>query len=424
MSSTSSPEPEALVEDRATRRKRRQRKSRSTLLLVAGTALVVLLGGFAAFRAASPVGAATTTSSLGRHLTVNGSPPSASWPAEGQAAYAIPTFGVSAHSSTQASAPMGSIAKLMTALVVLRDYPLAPGSDGPSITVSPLDVVAATAELSTDQSNVAITAGETLTERQLLQGLLVHSGNDYAFLLAELDAGSVPQFLVKMNARAAEMRLSSTTYDDASGFSPKTVSTPSNQLIVGEEAMSSPFIASTVGLTAVTLPVAGAMGTYTPFAGTNDVVGVKSGLTTEAGGCDLLALKATVAGRDILVSSAVFGQMTGNRLLKAGLVALQLAREAAAAIVSVPISDPGHPVGTIGWSSSSSPLIAGATAAIPGWPGQRVVTDVTTAHSVVGSLPAGARAGTLIARSGRLVATWPLLTTRPINPPGLLDRVV
>ena len=37
----------------------------------------------------------------------------------------------------------------------------------------------------------------------------------------------------------------------------------------------------------VTLPVAGTISTYTPFLGLDGVIGVKSGFTTQAGGCDV-----------------------------------------------------------------------------------------------------------------------------------------
>ena len=38
----------------------------------------------------------------------------------------------------------------------------------------------------------------------------------------------------------------------------------------------------------VTLPVAGTISTYTPLLGLDGVIGVKSGFTTAAGGCDVL----------------------------------------------------------------------------------------------------------------------------------------
>ena len=55
----------------------------------------------------------------------------------------------------------------------------------------------------TDQANVLVRPGEVLTERQVLEGMLVHSANNLADTLACWDAGSLPAFVAKMNATAA-----------------------------------------------------------------------------------------------------------------------------------------------------------------------------------------------------------------------------
>ena len=65
------------------------------------------------------------------------------------------------------------------------------------MTVEASDVASYANDLSTDQSNVAISVGEVLTERQLLEGLLVHSGNDFADLLAASTAGSATAFVAR-----------------------------------------------------------------------------------------------------------------------------------------------------------------------------------------------------------------------------------
>ena len=78
------------------------------------------------------------------------------------------------------------------------------------------------AELHMDESSVAIEAGETLTERQMLEAMLTQSANDVAYSLAVWDAGSVAAFVVKMNALAASLGTTDTHYVDASGYDPQT----------------------------------------------------------------------------------------------------------------------------------------------------------------------------------------------------------
>ena len=51
-----------------------------------------------------------------------------------------------------------------------------------------------------------------------------------------------------------------------------------------------------VQMPSVTLPVAGTISTYTPLLGFDGVIGVKSGFTTAAGGCDVLAVEQTSTG--------------------------------------------------------------------------------------------------------------------------------
>ncbi len=88
--------------------------------------------------------------------------------------------------------PVASLTKLMTAYVVLHDHPLAPDEAGPTITVTQADVVDYDTDTVDDDANAQVALGERLTERQVLSGLLVHSADNYADLLARWDAGSIP----------------------------------------------------------------------------------------------------------------------------------------------------------------------------------------------------------------------------------------
>ena len=351
------------------------RTTTTPLASVLGWSLVILLVLSASAGSLLLVTRSSTTVSVTpalRVLTTAGSPPAPAWPTEGQAAYGVPSLDVSASTSGEQPIPIGSITKLMTALVVLADHPLAAGQDGPSVTVTADDVAQFRSELALDQSNVSISVGEVLTERQLLEGLLVHSGNDYAWILATFDAGSQQAFVVKMNDRARAMGLAQTSYADASGFDPSSVSTAAEQLVVGAAAMADPTIAQIVSMPSVTLPVSGSVGSYTPYVGSEDVVGVKSGLTTEAGGCDVLALKEPVAGQQVLVLSVVLGQVHAlDRLAAAGQEALRLARSVASELVPVVVARAGRPVALLGWPGTRVPLVAVVDLEIPSWPGHR-----------------------------------------------------
>ena len=121
---------------------------------------------------------------------------------------------------------------MMTAYVILRDHPLGPGQNGPSITMTQADVDDFDNDTVEDEANAQVTVGEVLTERQLLEGLLVHSANNFADTLARWDAGDIPAFVAKMNSTATQLGMDHTHYADPSGFDQISQSTAGDLLKV------------------------------------------------------------------------------------------------------------------------------------------------------------------------------------------------
>lgn len=327
-------------------------------------------------------------------------------------------------SPLQRSVPMGSITKVMTAIVALADHPLAPGEEGPSLTVTEDDVADWRSMLTSNQSNVPIAVGEQLSERQLLEGLLVRSGNDYAHLLVKLSGIDEQAFVAKMNQLAARWGLARTTYADVSGLSSGSVSTPADQLVVGRHAMARPTIAEIVSQRSVDLPVAGTVRSYTPLVGTGGVVGIKSGRTTEAGGCDLLALEATVGTGRTLVLASVFGQRGKGRLKRAGDLAYGLAAQLSRGFEPVVVAGAHVPVATYGWGSSRTGLVLRAPAVIEAWPGSRLEVSVVPTSRRTAAVGVGVEVAELRVRSGQVVQRFALVTTQRVAPEALVDRVV
>jgi hypothetical protein len=107
----------------------------------------------------------------------------------------------------------------------------------------------------------------------------------------------------------------------------------------------------------VTLPGAGLVTTYTPLLGEAGVVGVKSGFTNPAGGCDALALKSTVHGVTFDTYAVDLGQMTGDVINQAGQIADDLAHTAVGR-VDVRASSSGPVTLTATWGSSGAVTLA------------------------------------------------------------------
>ncbi len=342
-------------------------------------------------RATGPPPTATVTSRLASTRVVPGAAPVLPWPHVGQAAIAIPALGYQMQSGAETPVPVASLTKVMTALVILRDHPLAANEDGPSITMTPTDVSDWASLVHLDESNVQVVAGEVLTERQLLEGLLVHSAGNLGDTLAVWDAGSVAAFVQKMNDTARALGMTSTHYADTTGLSPASTSTAVDTLIAGEVALASPAFTQIVAMSSVTLPVVGPIRSYTPLVGFDGVAGVKSGITNAAGGCDLLLLERSVAGQPVQVLVAVTGQNVGNPLTTAGLVALDVAATVAATVEVVPAVTEGQRIATVAAGGAAVPAVA--TAPVPallGVPGQTVHQSFVSTRRLV----AGARAGT------------------------------
>lgn len=277
------------------------------------------------------------------------------WPATASAALLIPALGVQ-RTSNDRVVPIASLTKMMTAYVVLAALPLSVGATGPCLTVTRDDVLVYDQMQATNQSSAAVAAGETLCEATLLDGLLVHSASNYALLLARLTWGDEATFVARMNTDAAALGLTHTRYVDVSGYLPGSVSTALEQARLAAIIMRSPVVRAIVDQSSVTLPVAGTLGSYTPYVGIDHVVGVKSGRTDAAGGCDVMAMTFVVAGQTQLAYAVVLGARGGDLLGPAGDEALALAQSVLNSEHTLRV-DAGAVVGTLGWGSRYSDVV-------------------------------------------------------------------
>jgi D-alanyl-D-alanine carboxypeptidase (penicillin-binding protein 5/6) len=254
----------------------------------------------------------------------------ASWPRRGQAAFVLGN-GRPAVSPHQQPAAIASLAKVMTAYLTLKRYPLNDAQDGFTISVTAAQAQAVAEDARQGQSVVAVQAGEQLTERELLEALLIPSGNNIARMLAAQMAGSEAGFLAEMNAEARALGMHHTIYTDPSGFDPSTVSTAADQLRVFQQAMRFPVFRQIVSMPSVTLPVAGTLTNYNPLL-TEGYAG-KTGSDSAAKGCLAFLTHVTVGGRRQTAVGVVLGQGEGSDtsalLAAAGEAAEQLVDSAA-----------------------------------------------------------------------------------------------
>ena len=314
----------------------RIRRIRAAALLAVIAALAAIghqLRAFSSATRASPIGV------LREHRGALGEPlPGTVWPAHGQAAVQIGHAQVQAGPNQHAAA-IASVAKVMTAYLVLLDHPLRPSEDGPTITLSDTDVADTDRQRRQQESVIPVVAGEQMTERQALQALLLPSANNIAAVLARWDAGSKDRFVARMNATARSLSMMHTRYTDPSGYDDATVSTAVDQMRIVDRAMRLPVFADIVATSSATLPVAGTVHNTNALLGYDGFVGVKTGSDDAAGGCFAFRAIRWIHGKRTTITGVVLGQ-PGDDRIAAGLAA-------AAALVDRisghrPVSHPPH----------------------------------------------------------------------------------
>ncbi len=350
--------------------------------LIAGAVVLAAAVAWVAVQLLRPVAPMTLAASVTTARVVPGAAQRPDWPGGAEAAVGLPGSGLlGAHGGSQ-PVPIASLAKIMTAYVVLSDHPLPAGGSGPAITVTASDAAAYTSDQRQGQSVVRVTPGEKLTERQALEAMLIPSGNNIASLVARWDSGSQSAFVAKMNARARQFGLHSTRYADASGADPATVSTASDQFRLTVAALQVPAFRQIVAMPQVTLPVAGVAYNVNAALGHDGVVGVKTGSSSQAGGCLAFAALRTVAGSHVMIVGVVLGvRATPAQPSELGGVisaSENLLASVGGDLEHVQIVRPGAVLGSVSSAWTYGPAAVAATGvAVTAWPGTPVTIAVT-----------------------------------------------
>jgi serine-type D-Ala-D-Ala carboxypeptidase (penicillin-binding protein 5/6) len=365
------------------------RKLRSRAL-IAGAVIVVAAVAWVGVQLLRPVPSMRLTASVTTAPVLPGTAPRPDWPGQAEAALGLPGTGLLGTHGGSAPVPIASLAKIMTGYVVLGDHPLPAGGPGPLITVTAADAAAYASDRQQGQSVVKVAAGEKLTERQALEAMLIPSGNNIAWMLARWDAGSEGAFVAKMNARARSLGLRRTRYADASGADPATVSTASDQFRLTGRALQIPAFRQIVAMPQVTLPVAGLAYNVNAALGHDGITGVKTGSSSQAGGCLAFAATRTVGGSPVTIVGVVLGvPATPAQPSELGGVitaAENLLASVGGALEHAEVIRPGAVLGTVSSAWTAGPAAVAATGvAVTGWPGTPVTVTVTPrplAHAI------------------------------------------
>lgn len=307
--------------------------------------------------------------------------------------------------------PIASATKLMTAYVALKK-------------LKPKAVLAAPAyKALAAESLLGLQAGEKLTVRDLLYGLILESGNDAAVTLATGTAGSVPAFVAKMNRQAKALGLEDSSFANPVGLdSPKNFSSAADLAALAAELLSDPLFAEAADSTTATLRsgnVQRRISTRNTLLGRDPSAdGVKTGHTIGAG--YVLVGSATRDGTQLI--SVVLGARSEaardaetEKLLDYGF---SLYRPSQPVAAGEELADP-----KLDYRDRRLSLVAERGIEVSARKGQPVETEVDAPEEVSGAIESGERLGTVtVSVDGRRAGRAPLVAGEPVAAASLVDK--
>jgi serine-type D-Ala-D-Ala carboxypeptidase (penicillin-binding protein 5/6) len=332
--------------------------------------------------------------------------------------------------------PIASVAKTMTALILLETHPLQPGERGPVITMTQVDVADYLRIAAQNGSFVPVRVGEQFSERDLLLGLMLPSANNLALSAARWVDGSVAAFVARLNTRAVALGMTHTHFADPDGLDAGTTSTAADLLRLGEAAVDNPTLVEVVSRTTATLPDDTVVSNLDRLLVLEPGwIGIKTGWTPQAAGCLLFAARRQpAAGAPALtVVGAVLGQppdLTSGWAHPELGGAFDVARTAVSTVLSgfaaVRVGSGSIPVVaslSAPWGQSTPVVVSGADRVVLLHLGDRL-TVTNRLAPVAAPAPAGTNAGSVtVSTGGMVLGQWSLVTASAVDAPSTWWRL-
>lgn len=397
------------------------------------TPLVVLLGiVFVIAQAVRPLPEPAFVLSASQSYTFDGSKPSLPWSDEGQAYVEVSGLGVLGRHGEAKPVPIGSVAKTMTAYLVLKKSPLKEGDDGPKITIDAKAEEGGTHGQGNGGESVLDTvhAGQQISERDALSALMIPSANNIARLLARwYTGGSEAEFVKKMNETADALGMDDTTYTDPSGLKPTTVSTAEDQVKLGKKVVEMPELMKITSSPTWTDPSGKTWRNWNHLVPFNGAIGIKTGTTTAAGGNLLFAGRKNVGGTTQVIVGAVLGQHKPPIIDTVTAVSKDLLIAAGEALQANTVVRKGQIVGYVDDQlGGRTPVVATKDVTAVGWAGLEVPLGLEAgAQPVPHRAQAGDEVGVLTVGDGPGQVRVPVALKKDLTEPGFgakLTRVL
>lgn len=347
---------------------------------------------FAIVQAVRPLPSPSLALTADDSYTFDGAKAELPWPTEGQGWMDVDGIGTMGSFGKQTPVAIGSVAKAMTAYVVLKDHPMKSGQDGPGIPVDAKAEKEGGYDKDGESTLNTVKKGDTLTEKDALSAIMIPSANNIARLLARWDAGSEAAFVKKMNATAKDLGMTNTTYTDPSGLIETTVSTAEDQVKLGNALVEIPALTDITKLPSWKDPSGQVWQNYNRLVPYNGAIGIKTGTTTKAGGNLLFAATKEVGGETVTIVGAILGQHTAPIIDTVNSVSKTAMLGAQDKLTSAKILKKGDVVGYVDDQlGGHTPVVVTKDVTAVGWAGLKVKLSFDTE-----TLPHTAKAGTKV----------------------------
>lgn len=287
------------------------------------------------------------------------------WPVVGQATVSAERYSFLLSNTPPSSVSTASMAKLLTALCILEIKPLTANQAGPVITMQQADVDRYQQEVEQGGSYLPIALGETLSERQLLEAMLLPSANNIANTAAIWAFGSLGQYQAYAINYAAKHDLKDTVIGpDASGFDPASKSTTADLTKLAKLALAEPAIVAVAGEQTAAFTTAGTVENRDYLLANGVLTGLKTGMNDGNSGGFIFTAKVTSSASTHVLTGAIVND-TGS--LAAVRDAETLAKSAAADFEMIALAK-NTAIGTIhtAWGSSSN-LVSERAVSVTRW---------------------------------------------------------
>lgn len=346
--------------------------------------------------------------------------PELTLPSYGSSAIAaIDRSGMLAHAGSDKALPIASITKIITSLVVLEAKPLGVDESGPTITFGEADLDYYYTQQSQLGLVLPVSVGQTLSQRNAMNVVLLASANNYAQSLALWAYGSEEAFVAAAAQWLEDNGLENTTLTEASGIEETNRSTAEDLTKLARLAIASPVIAAIVSTPSTEVPGLGTVTNRNTLLGIDGVDGIKTGTLDDDWACLLFSTDVIIGGETKTFVGAVIG---GPDHPTVSAAVRQLIEGATAGYTEVTLATAGEEFAEYDtpWGDDTS-AVASDTVTRAVWGDDEITTTVDA--DPVRLTDAGSDAGVVHVLVGTESIDIPLEYSDDIDDPGALWRL-